>query len=103
MANVRRTWNELLRPLAILVCPALLGAALALAAPNPQKPDFVKELPGPWFGGSCDDVQYIASGPEFKLSREAAALEAAKLTAPAPLFPPALPEIPPPACPGVLR
>ncbi|HTU27179.1 MAG TPA: hypothetical protein VMF30_17360 [Pirellulales bacterium] len=33
-------------------------------------------LPSPWY--QTDDVQYYAPGPEFKLSREAAALKAFK-------------------------
>jgi hypothetical protein len=33
-------------------------------------------LPSPWY--LQDDVQYFAPGPEFKLSREAAAMEEAK-------------------------
>jgi hypothetical protein len=31
-------------------------------------------LPSPWYIG--DDIQYFAPGPEFKLSREAAAMKA---------------------------
>lgn len=33
-------------------------------------------LPSPWY--LQDDVQYFAPGPEFKLAREAAAMEEAK-------------------------
>jgi hypothetical protein len=33
-------------------------------------------LPSPWY--HTDDVQYMAPGPEFKLTREAAAMKAYK-------------------------
>ena len=60
--------------IAVLVLPPLLAAAITLAArffaePEPQMlPVFI----------SSDDVQYFAPGPEFKLSREAAAQKAFK-------------------------
>jgi hypothetical protein len=56
--------------IAVLLLPPLLAAGITLAAhffaePEPQT------LPPMFLGG--DDVQYFAPGPEFKLSREAAA------------------------------
>jgi hypothetical protein len=61
--------------LVVLVAPPLLAVGITLAArffvePEPQT------LPPPF--GIGDDVQYFAPGPEFKLSREAAARKAFK-------------------------
>jgi hypothetical protein len=57
---------------------ALLSVAVALAsACTGCQSDFGGQtLPSPWW--FTDDVQYFPPGPEFKLSREAAALAAAK-------------------------
>ena len=60
-----------------LVLPPLLAAGITLAArffvePEPQT------LPPMFSGVGSDDIQYFAPGPEFKLSREAAALKAFK-------------------------
>jgi hypothetical protein len=58
--------------IATLILPPLLAVGITLAArfflePEPQT------LPSPWIGVGNDDVLYFAPGPEFKLSREAAA------------------------------
>jgi hypothetical protein len=56
-------------------------------------------LPSPWF--MTDDVQYFPAGPEFKLSREAAALKANHMReqrragVPGVVGPAPAPEIPP--------
>lgn len=50
-----------------LACPALTGCQVDVAG---------QSLPSPYY--LTDDVQYYAPGPEFKLSREAAALKAQK-------------------------
>ncbi len=55
----------------------LLGAGLmmiaSLASTGCQMDIAGQTLPSPWY--LDDDVQYYAPGPEFKLSREAAALK----------------------------
>ena len=48
----------------MLLCSATTGCQMDIAG---------QTLPSPWY--LTDDVQYYAPGPEFKLSREAAALE----------------------------
>jgi hypothetical protein len=60
---------------------AMLSMAVALAsACTGCQSDFGGQvLPSPWW--FTDDVQYFPPGPEFKLSREAAALAAAKADA----------------------
>lgn len=50
-----------------VACPALTGCQTDIAG---------QTLPSPYF--LTDDVQYYAHGPEFKLSNEAAAMEAQK-------------------------
>jgi hypothetical protein len=55
----------------------LCGLGLALAAccfAGCQGMYGGQTLPSPWYIG--DDIQYFAPGPEFKLSREAAAMKA---------------------------
>jgi hypothetical protein len=42
---------------------------------NRDAPVELQRLPEPWIG-MRDDIQYFAPGPEFKLSREAAAQKA---------------------------
>lgn len=57
--------------------PTLCGLGLALAVcglAGCQGMYGGQTLPSPWYIG--DDIQYFAPGPEFKLSREAAAMKA---------------------------
>ncbi|KAA5539851.1 hypothetical protein FYK55_22635 [Roseiconus nitratireducens] len=56
--------------LALLTGTCLVGATGCQVTMNGQT------LPSPYY--LQDDVQYFPSGPEFKLSREAAALKAAR-------------------------
>jgi hypothetical protein len=61
----------------VLVAPPLMAVGITLATrffaePEPQT------LPPPWSGIGNDDIHYFAPGPEFKLSREAAARKAFK-------------------------
>ena len=56
--------------LALLAGTCLVGATGCQVSMNGQT------LPSPYY--LQDDVQYFPSGPEFKLSREAAALQAAR-------------------------
>ena len=51
-----------------------IGLATVLAATGCQVSVGGQTLPSPYYIG--DDVQYFAPGPEFKLSREAAAMKA---------------------------
>ena len=51
-------------------------AALAMSSTGCQITESGQTLPSSWYLG--DDVQYFAPGPEFKLSREAAAQKAFK-------------------------
>jgi hypothetical protein len=51
-----------------------LGLVLALSNSGCQIVESGQTLPSPWYLG--DDIQYFAPGPEFKLSREAAAMKA---------------------------
>ena len=53
-----------------------LGLAMALASTGCQGVYNGQLLPSPWY--VYDDIQYFAPGPEFKLSREAAAMKAYK-------------------------
>jgi hypothetical protein len=58
---------------------ALCSVGLAWAAINStgcQVTENGQTLPSPWY--IHDDIQYFAPGPEFKLSREAAAMKAYK-------------------------
>ena len=54
------------------ICAGLMMLA-SLAATGCQADYGGQTLPSPWY--LDDDVQYYAPGPEFKLAREAAALE----------------------------
>ena len=56
--------------LALFAATCLAGATGCQVTTNGQT------LPSPYY--LQDDVQYFPSGPEFKLSREAAALQAAR-------------------------
>ena len=49
-------------------------ALLAVGSTGCQVTEGGQTLPSPWY--IYDDVQYFAPGPEFKLSREAAAQKA---------------------------
>ena len=64
----RRTAQKIALTIAAGFC--LLGATGCQVSLNGQT------LPSPYY--LEDDVQYFPSGPEFKLSREAAALRAAR-------------------------
>lgn len=55
---------------------ATMGLALATLASGCQVNAGGQTLPSPWY--YTDDVQYFAPGPEFKLTREAAAMKAYK-------------------------
>jgi len=52
------------------------GLALVTLATGCQVQVGGQTLPSPWY--HTDDVQYFAPGPEFKLTREAAAMKAYK-------------------------
>lgn len=62
-ANGKTSW---LRWTALLFCLGLVGTSTGC-----QVHVGGMTLPSPWY--QYDDVQYFAPGPEFKLSREAAA------------------------------
>jgi hypothetical protein len=53
-----------------------LGLAVLLASTGCQGVYNGQTLPSPWY--ISDDIQYFPPGPEFKLSREAAAQKAYK-------------------------
>ncbi|HEY5311006.1 MAG TPA: hypothetical protein VIK18_00760 [Pirellulales bacterium] len=53
-----------------------IAAALVASCSGCQLDVGGQTLPSPWW--YTDDVQYFPPGPEFKLSREAAAMQAAK-------------------------
>jgi len=53
-----------------------LGMAAALSMTGCQVDVGGQTLPSPYY--MADDIQYFPAGPEFKLSREAAAMEKAK-------------------------
>jgi hypothetical protein len=53
---------------------SLLLAAAAVSSTGCQITEGGQTLPSPWY--IYDDIQYFAPGPEFKLSREAAAQKA---------------------------
>ena len=69
-----RGTNTQSRPLRIAL--ASLGMAASLAVTGCQVDIGGQTLPSPYY--MQDDVQYFPPGPEFKLAREAAALEAAR-------------------------
>ena len=58
---------------------ASVGLALVTLASGCQVQSGGQTLPSPWY--YTDDVQYFAPGPEFKLTREAAAMKAYKADA----------------------
>lgn len=62
--------HKLTRGIASLALVASVGLTGCQAMYNGQV------LPSPYYRG--DDVQYYAPGPEFKLAREAAAMEEAR-------------------------
>ena len=53
-----------------------VGLAIVLASTGCQGVYNGQTLPSPWY--ISDDIQYFPPGPEFKLSREAAAMKAYK-------------------------
>ena len=53
---------------------ASLGVCAAIGASGCQVDIGGQTLPSPWY--QKDDIQYFPAGPEFKLSREAAAQKA---------------------------
>ena len=67
MQNAKLTQAARCKIAAIILCPALLllaGCQVEMAG---------QTLPSPYY--LTDDVQYYAPGPEFKLAREAAAIQ----------------------------
>jgi hypothetical protein len=72
--------NNRWRPLQFLL--AGLAVSAALGATGCQVDVGGQTLPSPYY--MSDDVQYFPPGPDFKLAREAAALQAAKATQQAP-------------------
>ena len=66
--------NSLLR-VRNLLCGVSL-AAIAMCSTGCQGVYNGQTLPSPWY--LSDDIQYFPPGPEFKLSREAAAMKAYK-------------------------
>lgn len=58
---------------------AVVGLALVTLATGCQVQVGGQTLPSPWY--HTDDVQYFPPGPEFKLTREAAAAKAYKAEA----------------------
>lgn len=65
--NGRRPRRTLLAGLGLLAAMGLTGCQVDVGG---------QTLPSPYY--QEDDVQYFPTGPEFRLSREAAALEAAR-------------------------
>jgi hypothetical protein len=64
-------------PVWLRTCLCGIGLAfLAVGSTGCQVTEGGQTLPSPWY--IYDDVQYFAPGPEFKLSREAAAQKAYK-------------------------
>ncbi len=57
----------------------ILGASVMLTAVGCQVDMGGQTLPSPYY--QFDDVQYFPPGPEFKLTQEAAAMQAAKAEA----------------------
>ncbi len=66
----------LARKRAVIRVELTAGALLLLFASGCQVDVGGQTLPSPWY--LTDDVQYFPAGPEFKLSREAAAIQEAK-------------------------
>lgn len=66
--------NKRRRPLRLVL--AGLGLFVALGLTGCQSEIGGQLLPSPYY--MTDDVQYFQPGPEFKLAREAAALNAAR-------------------------
>lgn len=64
-SNHRRSWRSLLLGLAVLSVIGLTGCQTDVGG---------QTLPSPYY--LQDDVQYFPPGPEFKLSKEAAAQKA---------------------------
>ena len=64
------------RPVARIAALTLLAGAFLAGATGCQSSINGQTLPSPWY--LQDDVQYFPAGPEFKLPREAAALQAAR-------------------------
>ena len=62
-----------------LLISSLVAALLVQFGPSAFRRVFPRqpELPAPWIRVN-DDVQYFPAGPEFKLSKEAAALKGAR-------------------------
>jgi hypothetical protein len=65
------TWKK-----TVHACLCLAGLAMAASTTGCQVTVGGQTLPSPYY--LDDDIQYFPAGPEFKLSREAAELEAAK-------------------------
>lgn len=63
----RRPWSRLLGGLGLLAATGALGCQSDIGG---------QTLPSPYW--QSDDVQYFPPGPEFKLSREAAAMKSYK-------------------------
>ncbi len=63
--EIKRCWR--------IACGGLMLSALASSS-GCQSLVGGQVLPSPWY--QTDDIQYYAPGPEFKLSREAAAQKA---------------------------
>ena len=57
----------------------MVGLAMVAVSTGCQVQTGGQTLPSPWY--YTDDVQYFAPGPEFKLTREAAAMKAYKAEA----------------------
>ncbi|WP_068130649.1 hypothetical protein [Roseimaritima ulvae] len=70
--------SDLKNCLRICLSTAALGAVV-VASTGCQSSINGQTLPSPYY--LFDDVQYPAAGPEFKLSREAAAMRAAEAEA----------------------
>ena len=66
MQNAKLTQAASCKIAAIILCPALLLAGCQVEMAG-------QTLPSPYY--LTDDVQYYAPGPEFKLAREAAAIQ----------------------------
>ncbi|HEV7225523.1 MAG TPA: hypothetical protein VGN42_22650, partial [Pirellulales bacterium] len=65
--NRRRPWDRLLGGLGVLAAAGAMGCQSDIGG---------QTLPSPYW--QSDDVQYFPPGPEFKLSREAAAMKSFK-------------------------
>lgn len=70
----KHTLKRMNQQLSQAACGLAIVASLALTGCQGVYSGVV--LPSPWY--LQDDVQYFPPGPEFKLSREAAAMEEAK-------------------------